>query len=300
MTNNLSKYVDDFINYIFIEKKLSDNTKTAYKTDLMGYIEYLNKLGINTPDNISKENITDYIEKLRNNISARSVNRKIVSIKAFHKYLIRENIINHNVTSNIDSPKIGKHLPKVLSVEDVDKLLSITLKTPFDYRNKAMLELMYATGLRVSELINLKLDDINLEMAIVRCIGKGSKERMVPLGDVALNYIDLYINLYRSGMLKKTQTNNLFLNNHGKPITRQGFFKIIKKIAKEKGIDESLIHPHTIRHSFATHLIDYGADLRSVQELLGHSDITTTQIYTHIAQNKIKKEYDEYHPRGHN
>ncbi len=300
MNNNLSKYVDDFINYIFIEKKLSDNTKMAYETDLNRYIEYLNKLGVNTPENILKENITGYIEKLSKDISSRSVNRKIVSIKAFHKYLVRENIINYNVTSNIDSPKMGKHLPKVLCVEDIDKLLNITLKTPLDYRNKAMLELMYATGFRVSELINLKLDDINLEMAVVRCIGKGSKERIVPLGDIALHYIDLYISFYRSKMLKKTQTNNLFLNNHGKPITRQGFFKIIKKIAKEKGIDESIIHPHTIRHSFATHLIDYGADLRSVQELLGHSDITTTQIYTHIAQNKIKKEYDEYHPRGRN
>jgi integrase/recombinase XerD len=162
-----------------------------------------------------------------------------------------------------------------------------------------MLELMYATGLRVSELVNLKLDDINLEMAIVRCIGKGSKERMIPLGDIALHYLSTYINLYRVSLLKKTQTNILFLNNHGKPLTRQGFFIILKAIAKEKGIRTDF-SPHTLRHSFATHLIEYGADLRSVQELLGHSDISTTQIYTHVAQNKIKKDYDEFHPRSKN
>ena len=297
MNTKLENILTDFIDYIFIEKKLSDNTKVSYQRDLLDYLKYLNDKKINTPDQIKVNHITKYIEYLGKTISSRSINRKIVSIKSFHKFMARENISKDNVSSNIDSPKIGKHLPKVLNVEEIDQLLSITLKTPFDYRNKAMLELMYATGLRVSELVNLRLDDINLEMAIVRCMGKGSKERMIPLGDVALHYLNSYINIYRKELLKKTQTNILFLNNHGKPLTRQGFFIVLKIIAKEKGIKREF-SPHTLRHSFATHLIEYGADLRSVQELLGHSDIATTQIYTHIAQNKIKKDYDKFHPRG--
>ena len=297
MNSALENNLKEFINYIYIEKKLSDNTKNAYNQDLSNYIEYLSEKGITSPDKIKKEDIIKYIGNLSENISSRSVNRKIVSIKSFHKFLVRESIIKTNVTSDIDSPKIGKYLPKVLNIEEINKLLDIKPVTPFDYRNKAMLELMYATGLRVSELVNLRLDDINLEMAIVRCMGKGSKERMIPLGDIAVHCLSNYIKFYRSLMLKKTQTNILFINNHGKPLTRQGFFITLKSIAREKGIRTDF-SPHTLRHSFATHLIEYGADLRSVQELLGHSDISTTQIYTHIAQNKIKKDYDEFHPRS--
>jgi integrase/recombinase XerD len=297
MNINLNNYLKDFINYIYIEKKLSNNTKDAYERDLTKYIEYLNKKKISNPNQITKNDIIKYIESLGNSITPRSISRKIVSIKAFHKFLVRENIVSENITSDIDSPKIGKHLPNVLNIEEIDKLLDIKPITAFDYRNKAMLELMYATGLRVSELVGLKLDDINLEMAIVRCMGKGSKERMIPLGDIALHYLDLYINKYRVSLLKKRLTNVLFLNNHGNPLTRQGFFITLKIIAKEKGIKKEF-SPHTLRHSFATHLIEYGADLRSVQELLGHSDISTTQIYTHIARSKIRQEYDEFHPRG--
>jgi integrase/recombinase XerD len=297
MNTNLDICLKDFINYIYIEKKLSNNTKDAYERDLTKYIEYLKKKHINDPNDIRKVDIIKYIEQIGTDITPRSISRKIVSIKAFHKFLVREAIVRENITSDIDSPKIGKHLPNVLNVEEVDKLLDIKPVTPFDYRNKAMLELMYATGLRVSELVNLKLDDINLEMAIVRCMGKGSKERMIPLGDIALHYINLYINQYRISLLKKKPTNILFLNNHGLPLTRQGFFITLKSIAKEKGIKKEF-SPHTLRHSFATHLIEYGADLRSVQELLGHSDISTTQIYTHVAKSKIRKEYDEFHPRG--
>lgn len=297
MNTRLEKCLNEFIDYIYIEKKLSDNTKTAYEHDLTEYIEYLREKKIISSEDIKKEDIINYIECLSKDISSRSINRKIVSIKSFHKFMVRDNIIRSNVTSDIDSPKIGKHLPKVLSIEEINQLLDITPKTPFDYRNKAMLELMYATGLRVSELVNLRLEDINLEMAIVTCMGKGSKERMIPLGDIAVHYLTNYIRLYRSSLLKKTQTNILFLNNHGKPLTRQGFFITLKAIAREKGIKKDF-SPHTLRHSFATHLIEYGADLRSVQELLGHADISTTQIYTHLAQNKIKKDYDKFHPRS--
>jgi len=297
MNSNLDNYLKNFINYIYIEKKLSDNTKYAYEQDLLKYIEYLKAKKITNPDQIKKEDIIKYIEQLKLTISSRSINRKIVSVKSFHKFLVRENVIKINVTSDIDSPKIGKHLPKVLNIEEIDKLLDIAPKTSFDYRNKAMLELMYATGLRVSELVNLKLDDINLEMALVICMGKGSKERMIPLGDVALHYLNSYINLFRSSLLKKTQTNILFLNNHGKPLTRQGFFIILKAVAKEKGIRTDF-SPHTLRHSFATHLIEFGADLRSVQELLGHQKLSSTQIYTHLTRERLKEVYALAHPRA--
>jgi integrase/recombinase XerD len=297
MNTNIDKCIEDFIDYIVIEKKLSDNTKVSYEVDLAQYAAYLKIKHIDNVSKITKDDITNYIIYLGKSISPRSINRKIVSIKSFHKFLVRENIIKENVTANIDSPKIGKHLPNVLNMEEIDRLLDIKPITPFDYRNKAMLELMYATGLRVSELVNLRLEDIDLKMALVRCMGKGSKERMIPLGDFALHYLSLYITLYRSSLLKKRQTNNLFLNNHGLPLTRQGFFITLKAIAKEKGIEKTF-SPHTLRHSFATHLIENGADLRSVQELLGHSDIATTQIYTHVAGQKIKEAYDEFHPRG--
>ncbi len=209
--NNLDKCLRDFIDYIFIEKKLSDNTKNAYQRDLLKYIEYLKKRHINNPSNILKKDITDYIEELRNKMSSRSVNRHIVSIKAFHKYLNRQGIIKENITSNLENLKTGIYLPQVLTIEEIDRLLDINPETSLQYRNKAMLELMYASGLRVSELINLTLDDINLEMAILRCIGKGNKERMIPLGDIALDALKKYITLYRSQLLKKSLTNNLFL-----------------------------------------------------------------------------------------
>lgn len=296
MNINLEACLTDFINYIYIEKKLSDNTKESYKRDLLKYLEYLKTKKITHPNQIKHNHITEYIKFLHKSLSARSIGRNIVSIKSFHKFLVRENILKINITSNINSPKIGRHLPKVLNVDEVTKLLDIIPKTSFDYRNKAMLELMYATGLRVSELISLRLEDIDLKMAIVRCMGKGNKERRIPLGDIALNALATYITTHRQSLLKKTQTNSLFLNNHGKPLTRQGFFIILKKIAIEKGIRTDF-SPHTLRHSFATHLVEYGADLRSVQELLGHSDISTTQIYTHVATNKLKKDYDVFHPR---
>lgn len=294
---DLNKVFKDYMDYICIERKLSDNTRNAYSSDLIEYIKFLKLNNINDSSKITGKNINDYIIELSKNIASRSVNRKIVSIKSFHKFMTREGIVKSNISSNIDSPKMGHYLPKVLNMEEIDTLLDIKPKTAFDYRNKAMLELMYASGLRVSELVNLQLDDIDLKMAIVRCMGKGSKERMIPLGDVAVHYLTTYIRTYRSALLKRYQTNNLFLNNHGRELTRQGFFVILKNIAVEKGIKKEF-SPHTLRHSFATHLLEHGADLRSIQELLGHSDISTTQIYTHVASTKLREEYDNFHPRS--
>ena len=204
---------------------------------------------------------------------------------------------NTNPLTTIISPKTARKLPKVLSEEEVNKLLDINLNNDFDYRNKAMLELMYSSGLRVSELINLTVNDVDLKNSLVRIFGKGSKERIVPLNDYATEALNNYILYHRPKLFKQKENNYLFLNNHGNQMTRQGFFKTLKKIAKEKGI-KSELSPHTLRHSFATHLLKYGADLRSIQELLGHSDISTTQIYTHITNEMLEKNYHEYHPHG--
>ncbi len=291
-------YLHDFLDSLIIEKKLSDNTKKSYENDLKKYISFLKKRNITKIEKIEEVDIEKYIEYLKKEkMSPKTIAHNITCIKEYHKYLIKAGLLKKDSSENILSPKQRKTLPKVLSIEEIDKLLNIQLITPFDYRNKAMLELMYASGLRVSELVNLEINDININNGTVRCIGKGNKERIIPLGDVALKYIEIYLNQYRSSMLKGYYCDKLFLNNHGKVMTRQGFFKIIKRLAKDKDIKTDF-SPHTLRHSFATHLLEYGADLRSIQELLGHQDISTTQVYTHISNSKIRSEYDEYHPRS--
>ena len=202
-------------------------------------------------------------------------------------------MVGENIFYNIDMPKLEKHLPSVLTYEEVDKLLDINITDSFSARNKAILELMYASGLRISETINLKLYDIDLENDILRVFGKGSKERIVPIGTIAVNDLNKYINEYREKMLKNKKNDYLFLNNHGNKITRQGLFKNLKSLLKEKGIEKD-VSPHTLRHSFATHLLNNGADLRSIQELLGHSSIKTTQIYTHVSSEHLKEQYKSH------
>ena len=246
---------------------------------------------------IERKDIKLYLKYLKDQKkSPKSISRRISCIRGFYKFLLIEKIIANNPMSTIELPKTKKALPKVLTIEEVDKLLDITLKDAYSYRNKAMLELMYATGLRVSELVNLKIHDIDFVNETVRTMGKGNKERIIPIGEIAIHYLKLYLEIYRSQLLKKDYTDDLFLNNHGKCMTRQGFFKILKKLAKEKDIKTSF-SPHTLRHSFATHLLENGADLRSIQELLGHSSISTTGIYTHVSNEELKENY-KYHPHG--
>ncbi len=282
--------LDKFKQYLLIDKNYSNNTIDSYNNDLEKYFFFMKKKNIKIR-NITKEDIIDYINNLKNNnINEKSIAHNLSVIRSFYKFLILEKYIEKTPTEFIDLPKIKKTLPNVLSIEEVDKLLDITLKDNFSYRNKAMLELLYATGLRVSELVNLKLEDIDLEECFIRTIGKGNKERIIPIGEIALNYLKEYIIYYRSSLLKKEKNDYLFLNNHGKRMTRQGFFIIIKKIADEKKINKD-ISPHTLRHSFATHLLEHGADLRSIGELLGHSSVQTTEIYTHISNEKLKKDY---------
>lgn len=279
-----------------VKQKEEKTTVSSYIEDIYKYLEYMENNKIKTALDIEYQNITNYLKYLdNNNYETSSIIRKIVSIKLFHKYLSEEYKIK-DVSSKIINPRLRRKLPNILTIEEVDNLLDIKLNTPFDYRNKAMLELMYSSGLRVSELVDLKLNNIDLDNGYVRCLGKGKKERIIPIGEIAIEYLKKYINEYRNSMKKGYYTENVFLNNHGKNITRQGFFLIIKNIDKEKNIDKN-ITPHMLRHSFATHLLNNGANLRTIQEMLGHSSITTTQIYTNVSNDIIKENYELYKRR---
>ena len=290
--NKIDKLIEDFLRYLLIDKGYSKNTISSYRQDLDRFSIYFKNKDIKDIDN---SKLKDYIKSL--DLNEKSISRTISCLKSFYKFLIIEKVIKDNPTDGLYMPKVKKSLPNIMSVEDVTKLLDIKLDDHFSYRNKAMLELMYATGLRVSELVELKLNDVDFSDDIVRIMGKGSKERIIPMGDFAKTYLEEYIYNHRNLMLKGNNCEYIFLNNHGKKMTRQGFFKIIKKLASDVGISTE-ISPHTLRHSFASHLLKYGADLRTIQELLGHSDISTTQIYTHVANEELRKNYDEYHPHG--
>ena len=292
---NIKDAIEDFINYCIFEKGLSDKTKESYENDLKIYNEFLNKKHITEVEYIKSNHIKDFLKE-RSNEETTTIAHNLTVIKNFHTYLLKENITKENVSEFIERPKLRKSLPKTLSIEDVDKLLNIELKTPFDYRNKAMLELMYGCGLRVSELISIELNDIDMTNCLIKVFGKGSKEREIPLGEYAIYYLKEYISR-RELLLKKKPCTKLFLNNHGLGMTRQGFFKNLKEILREKGLNPE-VSPHTLRHSFATHLINQGADLRSIQEMLGHSDISTTKIYTKVSDEKVLEDYNEYHLRS--
>ena len=293
---DINTAIDDFLSSCIVEKGLTKKTKESYKNDLDVYNEYLNNKHIKYVKDISSDDIKNFL-KIRNSIDmTTTIAHKLTVIKSFHAYLLKEGLVNNNVAEYIDRPKLRKTLPKSLSLDDVDTLLDINLNTPFDYRNKAMLELMYATGLRVSEIVNLELNDIDLINCQLRVLGKGRKERIIPIGEYCIYYLNLYLDI-RESLLKDRPCNKLFLNNHGQGMTRQGFFKILKALLLEKNLDPT-VSPHTLRHSFATHLLNRGADLRSIQEMLGHSDISTTRIYTHKSDEKVIEEYKSYHPRS--
>lgn len=293
---NIDTAISDFINYCIFEKGLSDRTIASYRNDLEIYKEFLEKDSINNINKITADDIKAFIKK-RSKTETTTIAHNLTVIKNFHSYLFRQKLVKKDVSEFVERPKLRKSLPKTLSIEDINKLLDIELTTVFDYRNKAMLELMYGTGLRVSEIINLTVTDIDLTNCIIRITGKGNKEREVPLGEYSIYYLKLYL-AKRRELLKKVSCDKLFLNNHGKGMTRQGFFKNLKLILKEKGLNPD-VSPHTLRHSFATHLINRGADLRSIQEMLGHADISTTKIYTRLSDDKVKEDYNKYHPRSH-
>lgn len=291
ISNKNKEILDKYQVYLYTIKFLSENSVNSYILDIYKYLEYINK----DYDKTDNDDVYNYLKYLSDHkYSIYSVARKISSIKSFYKYLNEEEIYIVNI--NIESPKYYKKLPEILSIEEVDRLLKINLNTAYDYRNKAMLELMYATGLRVSELVNLTNLNIDFDTQTVRCYGKGNKERVVPMGDVAAKYLKMYLDNYRDSLKKKRLCDNLFLNNHGNKLTRQGFFIILKGIALENGIKKN-ITPHMLRHSFATHLLNNGADLRSIQLMLGHNNISTTQIYTNVDNNTLMENYELFHPR---
>ncbi len=287
-------YINQYEDYLKIDKKYSMNTVSSYTKDLIKFSNFINKNILN----VTKNDILSFLEYEKKLMKKdRTINHDLIVIKNFYKYLEKEGEIKINPASNIDTPKLRKSLPHVLSVSDVDKLLDITLNDKYSYRNKAMLELMYSSGLRISELVNLKMQDIDLMENIIRVYGKGSKERIVPIGDYASKYLDIYIKEYRPKFIKKHLNDYLFLNSRGENISRQALFKIIKQLLREKKLNVAF-SPHTLRHSFASHMLENGADLRSIQELLGHSDISTTQIYTHISNKKIIENYNDSHPHS--
>ncbi len=287
-------YINQYEDYLKIDKKYSMNTVSSYTKDLIKFSNFIDKNILN----VTKNDILSFLEYEKKLMKKdRTINHDLIVIKNFYKYLEKEGEIKINPASNIDTPKLRKSLPHVLSVSDVDKLLDITLNDKYSYRNKAMLELMYSSGLRISELVNLKMQDIDLMENIIRVYGKGSKERIVPIGDYASKYLDIYIKEYRPKFIKKHLNDYLFLNSRGENISRQALFKIIKQLLREKNLNVAF-SPHTLRHSFASHMLENGADLRSIQELLGHSDISTTQIYTHISNKKIIENYNDSHPHS--
>jgi integrase/recombinase XerD len=297
-----SKLLDEFINYIDVEKGLSKNTKLAYQRDLSQYLKYLEE-NRKIATRITHSDLMEFLLIKRRYLSPSSLARVITSIKMFHRFLVSDNYCETDPTQNLDSPHLGMRLPKVLTFAEVEALLNTPHpNTPAGIRDRAMMELLYATGMRVSEIVNLKLEDVNLKLGYLRCMGKRGKERIVPIGSEAIKFINIYLKKVRSAhkALSKPSTRqpkNLFLNPSGRKLSRVGFWKIIKRYAILSGITKE-ITPHTLRHSFATHLLERGADLRSIQEMLGHENISTTQIYTHLTRERLKDLHKKFHPRG--
>ena len=291
----------DFIHFLMVEKGLAKNTIVSYERDLKSYIKYFRNVEqLKSFNDVERIHIIHFLGHLKEQgKSSRTLARHVASIRAFHQFLLRERVTDHDPSVHIETPKLERTLPKVLNLEEVETLLdSPDTKDHYGIRDKAMLELLYATGIRVSELIGLQTGDVHLTMGFVRCIGKGNKERIIPIGKTALEALEHYVNNGRSYFISKNNHDNaLFLNHHGKQLTRQGFWKILKKLAQGAGIEKELT-PHTLRHSFATHLLENGADIRAVQEMLGHSDISTTQIYTHVTKTRLKDVYSKFHPRA--
>lgn len=284
------RLINDFKNYLELERNYSNNTSLSYVKDVTLFSDFIKKDLLL----IDKKDIEKYIRSL--NKSSKTISHVISSLKSFYNYYMRMGNINSNPTDEIDRPKIEKKIPEFLTLEEVSSLLNFKVNNEFEARNKAILELLYSSGLRISELTSLELSNIDLDECLVRVMGKGSKERIVPLGDYAIEALKEYIYFYRP-MLNKNNSSYIFLNNRGGILSRQFIFKIIKEECIKKGIRKN-VSPHTLRHTFATHLLKNGADLRIIQELLGHENLSTTQIYTHLTNDKLKHDYEDYFPRN--
>lgn len=297
----LDNIIQEFLATLRVEEGLADNTVASYQNDLKKFQNYLSEQKIDSVTKIKQSDIIWQINQLNEaGLAVTTLSRYLSSLRHFFRFLRLENIIENNPMEKIALPKNRKHLPQVLSLDDVERLLEIPdINTALGLRDRAILEVMYATGMRVSELINLKLGDVHLELGFIQTIGKGDKERIMPLGEIAQEWLVRFVNEGRIKLVRdEEQTHNcIFLNNHGRPLSRQGIWKNMKRLCLQAGITKN-VSPHTLRHSFATHLLENGADLRIVQELLGHTDISTTQIYTHIQQSYLRETYLKNHPRA--
>jgi len=295
----MKDFVEEFISYLAVERGLAENTLTAYRSDLGKYRRYLTDQNITDPTNVKRQKITDYLfHQKEKDLAITSICRSLAAIKMFHRFLVRENLAKDDPTALVETPKIWKRVPDVLSQPEIEAILCAAQGDGRQQiRDYAILEVLYASGMRVSELVELQIENLNLDMGYVRCVGKGNKERIIPVGKKAQQAVELYIRKVRPKLSKGRLTSDLFLSRLGRKLSRQSIWKIIKFYASKAGIKKT-IKPHTMRHSFATHLLEHGADLRSVQEMLGHSDIATTQIYTHVDKERLKSVHKEFHPRG--
>ncbi len=294
----MENLVNDFLDYLNFEKGYSKNTLPSYRRDLLQFTNFLKRQEIAKIESIGRSAITTFISHLAaSKFSSSSIERKIAALKAFFHYLVSEGTLKIDPTSDIKFPKVSKRLPRVLTVSEISRLIEYPKKDAFlSNRDRAIMEVLYATGMRASELTSLKLDDVNLDIGFVRVFGKGGRERIIPVGEMALSALREYLGRVRKKVVKK-ETPFLFLDRRGFPLTRQGLWYIIKKYIKAAGV-ASKASPHTLRHSFATHLLERGIDLRSLQEMLGHADIGTTEIYTHVSRERLKKVYMKAHPRA--
>lgn len=296
----MEEQITEYLHYLSIERGLSENTRTSYQRDLNQYLQFLSEKGISDWNNVDRYVVVAFLASLSERGKASTtITRMISSLRRFHQFLRQERYTDHDPMQHIDSPKKAQKLPQILSLGEVERLIAAPdTTTNLGIRDRAILEVMYATGLRVSELIGLKLGDIHLEMALLQTVGKGDKERIVPLGDYAIHWLERYLYEVRPLLTKKTSNEIfLFVNNHGRGLSRQGIWKNLKQYVIKAEITKD-VTPHTLRHSFATHLLENGADLRTVQELLGHADISTTQIYTHVTKRRMTEVYKEFFPRA--
>lgn len=293
-----SRYLQPFLDSLWLESGLSQNTVEAYRRDLLAFSAWLAQFDTDLAA-ATQQDIQRYqSQRMREGRKVRSEARLLSTLRRFYRYLVREDIRDTDPSAQLESPRLGKPLPDSLTEQEVEDLLAQpTITEALGLRDRTMLELLYASGLRVSELVGLKQEQLNMRQGLVRCIGKGNKERLVPVGEVALDWLQQYLYESRPGLLNGKVTDDLFPTRRGKAMTRQAFWYIIKRYAKQAQIEKTL-SPHTLRHAFATHLINHGADLRVVQLLLGHSDLSTTQIYTHVAKQRLKQLHGQHHPRG--
>ncbi|HJN01633.1 MAG TPA: site-specific tyrosine recombinase XerD [Nitrospinota bacterium] len=290
--------LDEFVNYLIVERRLADNTVESYQRDILRFLDFVSSKRIQNIENVKIDTIRSHLKNLmESNLSSVSLARHLASIRVFYRFLVNERKLKEDPTTYLESPKLWSRIPTVLTLKEVDSLLNQPYtKTALGLRDKAMLEILYAAGLRVSELVSLRTNDINLQSGYLVSTGKGSKERIIPIGESARIKTEEYLNNVRPQLLKGSKMPELFLSRFGRKMTRQAFWKIIKKYALSAGIKTNL-SPHSLRHSFATHLLAGGADLRAVQQMLGHADISTTQIYTHVMKDRLREVYDKFHPR---